>query len=166
LQNEFPVTTGICLSITPRDKSCVPKPESHLDERSIMAYYLSLRNILCAIHNNPIFKNFVLFDEDCHVLFKDFHDGKELSLAETIGRFDGAFMEIKSQLDSFVDIPDAVCIKKLPFLKLSHHFQHFNLNFEDLPYTGEALYKNNDMCDKKKERLSPQCVWTLAMTLM
>ena len=158
LQDEFPVTAGICLSITPRDKSCFPKPESHLDERSIMAYYLSLRNILRVIHNNPIFKNFALLDEDFYDLFKDFHDNKDLGATETIAKFDSVFTGTKSQLVSFVNIPNAGFIKKLPFLKLSHHFQHFNLNFEDLPYIGEAPYKNNDMCDKKREAFPTMCL--------
>jgi hypothetical protein len=67
-------------------------------------------------------------------------------------------LEGKSEFNSFVGVPNAASIPKLKFLKLSHHFQHFNLNFEDLPYIGEAPYKDSEICDKKRDAFPTMCL--------
>jgi hypothetical protein len=155
LEREYPVTDGIDVSVIPKDKACFPKPESHIDGRSIKAYYLSLRHIIKIIHDNPIFKNFALLDLERYNLFKDFHDGSDWKIKESINSFDRFFLGCKSE---FVDIPNAAYIPKLKFLKLSHHFQHFNLNFEDLPYIGEAPYKDSQICDRKRDAFPTMCM--------
>jgi hypothetical protein len=137
----------------PRDKSAFPKPESHFDERSIRAYYLSLRHIINTIHDNKIFKNFALFDQECYGLFKDFHNEEELDIDETIINFDMSFMNATSELSSFAYFQN-IGYGKLPFLKLSHHFQHFNLNFDELPYIDKPPYINN----KKRDAFPAMCL--------
>jgi hypothetical protein len=157
LEKEFPVTRGIDLSVTSRDKSSLPKPESHPDERSIKAYYLSLRNIIQTIHHNPIFKNFALLDQDWYDLFKDFHNNSNRDIQNSIDNLDGFFCGNKSEFNDF-DVSNASFIQKLPFLKLSHHFQHFNLNFENLPYIGEPPHKESQICDKKRDAFPTMCL--------
>jgi hypothetical protein len=159
LEKTYPVTDGIIgESNTSGDKAHFPKPENHLDGRSIKAYYLSLRHILQVIHDNPIFRNFALLDEDWYDLFKDFHDGSDWDINESINSLNSFFLEGKSEFDSFVGVPDAATIPKLKFLQLSHHFQHFNLNFEDLPYIGEAPHKDSEICDKKRDAFPTMCL--------
>jgi hypothetical protein len=64
LGKNIPVTDSIDLINTICNKSSFQKPENHFDEHSIRAYYLSLKNIISAIHNNKIFMNFALLDSD------------------------------------------------------------------------------------------------------
>jgi hypothetical protein len=156
LDKNIPVTDGINLSITTMYKSDFPKPESHFDERSVKAYYLSLRYIIKTIQCNKIFKNFALLDNDCYDLFKDFHNEKELSINETITEFDKSFMSLSTELSSFACSQNAC--EKLRFLKLSHHFQHFNINFDELPFIDESPYKENQMCDRKRDAFPTMCL--------
>ncbi|MDR2660319.1 MAG: hypothetical protein LBC27_10105 [Spirochaetaceae bacterium] len=157
LDKNIPVTEGISLSVPPRDKSGFPKPEYHFDERSIRAYYLSIRHIINTIHNNQIFKNFALLDQDCYDLFKDVHDGKDLRINDTVTEFNRSFMDVALKLStstSFQYLP----YEKLPFLKLSHHFQHFNLNFDELPYVDKPPYMENQIYDRKIDTFPTMCL--------
>jgi hypothetical protein len=154
----IPVKDRINLgNIIPKDKSSFPKPECHFDERSIKAYYLSLRYIIKTIHKNQIFKNFALFDEDYYNLFKDFHNEKDFGVKDTIVEFNRSFMPLASELSKSAYFQDT-CYKKLPFLKLSHHFQHFNLNFDALPYIDKPPYKDDQICDRKRDAFPTMCL--------
>jgi hypothetical protein len=157
LAKNISVTNGINLSVTPKDKSTFPKPESHFYEHSIRAYYLSLRHIINTIHKNSIFKNFALLDDEWYDLFKDVHNNEELGIDETINIFDMFFMPLASELSRSAYFQDT-CYKKLPFLKLSHHFQHFNLNFDELSYIDEPSYKEDQICGGKKDAFPTMCL--------
>jgi hypothetical protein len=158
LDNNICVEDRINLSnIIPRDKLAFPKPECHFDERSIKAYYLSLRHIINTIHDNKIFKNFALLDQDCYDLFKDFHNEEEVDIKDTITTFNRSFMDLASELSRSVCFQN-VCYKKLPFLKLSHHFQHFNINFDELPYIDKPPYMENQICDRKRDAFPTMCL--------
>ena len=153
LVQNIKVTNGIPLDIVPRAQENFSNP----DNSSIKAYYLSVRNILETICRNPIFKNFVCFEPELHSLFKDFHSGKDFGFEETITEFDRIFMNLAPNLSSFVYLQNGGC-EKLPFLKLSHHFQHLNLNFEELLYIDKPPYEENQICDKKREAFPTMCL--------
>jgi hypothetical protein len=46
----------------------------------------------------------------------------------------------------------------LPFLKLSHHFQHFNINFDELPYIDKPPYEEDQIDDKKRDAFPTMCL--------
>ena len=92
-----------------------------------------------------MFKKFALIDPEWYELFKDSHNDRDRRIKKSITMLDSFFGGNNSKFSNF-DVPNAISIpgiQKLLFLKLSHYFQHFNLNFEDLPYIGEPPYKEN-----------------------
>jgi hypothetical protein len=150
LKNKIEISQELYLDIVPKDKSNFPNPESHPDAQSVKAYYLSLKHILCKIEKNPVFKDFLEYAcwDLSNIYKKPERDGDSFEIY--YDEFDRCFMGIKSQLTSFEQNNGT---QPLPFLKLSHHFQHFNINFAELPLVEENL---ND--DGRIDRFPTMCL--------
>jgi hypothetical protein len=103
-------------------------PENRIYKLSVKAYYLSILNIIKEIHKNPILEKFAIHDTDSYRLFYD-TSRKNLSLKESIDKFNSWFMYMAQYLKTFESI--ARQTPKLDFLKLSHKFQHLNFIFKD-----------------------------------
>jgi hypothetical protein len=150
LSNNIPVTEGIDCHFMPKDKSNFPNPKDRPDAQSVKAYYLSLKHILNKIEENPIFKNFLEFiDKDlCNIYNKS--NG---SFTIDYDEFNRCFMDLvaSSHLTAFEQNPYVA--QKLRFLKLSHHFQHFNINFDAL-----SSVEMNLNCDRRIDRFPTMCL--------
>jgi hypothetical protein len=151
LDNNVDVTPGINLDVEARN---FPKvPESHPDKQSIKAYYLSVKHILSKIEKNPIFVDFLKLDLDSSYINKKFreHGGFEIDYDNFNSHF--MFLKTSGQLTSFPIEQDHDKKQTLEFLRLSHHFQHFNLNFDELPFVEENLN-----CDRRIDRFPTMCL--------
>jgi hypothetical protein len=150
LQNNIDVTEWVDLNVVPKDKSNFPKPESHPDKQSIKAYYLSVKHILKKIEENPIFKNFMGVEGNimCNIYNNSEQDIDSFKIDYSeLGK---CFIDIKSSLTALEQNNGT---QLLQFLKLSHHFQHFNINFDELPFVEMNLNS-----DKRIDSFPTMCL--------
>jgi hypothetical protein len=124
-------------------------PENGIDKRSVKAYYLSIRNIIQEIHNNPSLKEFAVHDTDSCSLFRD-ANGVDLSLKESIDEINRRFMDMARHLQTFERIKHQT--PRLDFLKLSQKFQHRNF------LSNDALDIREINQDKRINRFPTMCL--------
>jgi len=151
LENNIDISRGIDLNIELRDKINFPGPERHPDKHSVRAFYLSLKHILIKIEKNPVFNGFIKFDLDfSDIISNDEDDNSRIKIDHN--EFDRCFMGLKesSVLNTFEQNNGT---QPMPFLKISQHFQHFNINFNELPYI-----EINSNCDKRIDRFPTMCL--------